>query len=97
VGSKRAAATSFTLSRRRVYTLIIAAVGGFQQQQQQHLRASAVPLVCARYLAVAAAPAALWLEMLKKHVLFASEIFHEIFQYFCVLFETFLIKSSNKS
>jgi len=60
VGSKRAAATSFTLSRRRVYTLIIAAVGGFQQQQQQqHLRASAVPLVCARYLAVAAAPAAL--------------------------------------
>ena len=68
MGSKRAAATSFTLSRRRVYTLIIAAVGGFQQQQQQHLRASAVPLVCARYmyLAVAAAPAALWLEMLKN-------------------------------
>jgi len=33
----------------------------------------------------------------KKHVLFASEIFHEIFQYFCVLFETFFKKSSNKS
>jgi len=89
VGSKRAAATSFTLSRRRVYTLIIAAVGGFQQQQQQHLRASAVPLVCARYLAVAAAPAALWLEMLKNMYYLRVKYFMKYFSIFVFFLKHF--------
>ena len=90
MGSKRAAATSFTLSRRRVYTLIIAAVGGFQQQQQQqHLRASAVPLVCARYLAVAAAPAALWLEMLKNMYYLRVKYFMKYFSIFVFFLKHF--------